>query len=169
MKKLIEKMVSILLPSFLTISIFLILSVPIYSTEASGWKVAAESDWEMVAESEDLKYYIDKQSIEEYKITCCWDALFPWHVDKGFEYPPNRSIRAWIKKISKTPKQYEAIEERDYQEDDCTKSRSRLLHLTKLYPDGIKESFNLSSVIKWDYIPPDTVAEVLHKYLCKKR
>ena len=170
MKELIEKKANILLPSFLIISIFLILSVPVYSTEASAWKVAAaESDWELVAESENLKYYIDKQSIEEYTITCCWYALFPRYVDKGFESPPNRSIRAWIKKISKTPKQFEAIEELDYQEDDCTKSRSRLLHLTKIYPDGINESSNLNSVIKWDYIPPDTVAELLHKYLCKKR
>jgi hypothetical protein len=169
MKKLIENMVGILLPSFLTISILLILSVPVYSTEASDWKVIPQSDWKLVAESEDAKYYIDKQSIEEYKITCCWYALFPWYMDKGYECPPNRSIRAWIKKISKTPKQYEAKEELDYQEDDCTESRSRLLHLTKFYPDGINESFNLSAVIKWDSLPPDTVAEFIRKYLCKKR
>ena len=169
MKKLVEKMACIPLPSFLTISIFLILSAPVYSTEASAWKVAAESDWELVAESENLKYYIDKQSIEEYTGTCCWYALLPRYVDKGFESPPNKSVRAWIKKISKTPKQSKAPEELDYQEDDCTKSRSRLLHLTKLYPDGINESFNLNSVIKWDYILPDTIAELLHKYLCKKR
>jgi len=169
MKELTEEMASILLPSLLTVSIVLSLSVPVYSTEASDWKVVAESDWKLVTESESLKYYIDKQSIQEYKSTCCLCALFPWYTDKSFECPPDRSIRAWIKKISKTPKQYEAKEELDYQEDDCTKSRSRLLHLTKLYPDGINESFNLSAVITWDSIPPDTVAAFIHKYLCKKR
>jgi hypothetical protein len=169
MKKLTKKMLSMLLPSLLTISIVLILSVPAYSTEASAWKVVAESDWKLVAESEDVKYYIDKQSIQEHKITCGWYALFPWFTDKGFDCPPDRSIRAWIKKISKTPKQYEAKEELDYQEDDCTKSRIRLLHLTKIYPDGINESFNLNAVMKWSSIPPDTVASFIHKYLCKKR
>jgi hypothetical protein len=169
MRKLTEKMESILLPSLLTIGIFLILSVPAYSTDASDWKVIPQSDWKLVAENENLKYYIDKQSIQEYKSTCCAYALFPWYADNSFECPPNRSIRAWIKKISKTPKQYEAKEELDYQEDDCTKSRSRLLHLTRLYPDSINESFNLSAVIKWDSIPPDTVEALIHKYLCQKR
>lgn len=169
MKKLIEKMINILFPSFLTISIFLILSVPVYSTEASDWKVVAGSDWELVAESTDIKYYVDKQSIEEFTISCSSYACFPWYMNRDSEGPPGRAIRAWIKKISKAPKEYEATEELDYQEHDCIKDRSRLLYLTKFYPDGINESFNLNSVIRWDSTPRDTIAKFLHKYLCRER
>jgi len=162
-------MVSVLLLSFLTISIFLVPSVPVYSTEAADWKVVAESDWELVAESEDLKYYIDERSITEYTTGCSSYVCFPWYMNEDFDYPPNRFIRAWIKMISITPKQYEAKEELDYQEHDCIKGRSRLLYLTKFYPDGINESFNLNRMIKWDSIPPDAIAKFLHKYLCKNR
>jgi hypothetical protein len=169
MKKFTKRIVSILLPNLLTISIVLTLSVMVHATEDSDWKIAPESDWKLVAENANLKYYIDKQSIQEYKVNSCWYALFPWYSDKDFGCSPDRSIRAWVKKISKTPKQYEAREELDYQEDDCTKSRSRLLHLTRFYPDGINESLNLTAVIKWDSIPPHTAAEFIHKYLCKSR
>ena len=169
MKKLTEGIVSILLPSLLTIGLLLTLSVPVYATEASDWKIAPESDWKLVAESENLKYYIDNQSIQEYEGNSCWYALFPWYTDKVFGCSPGRSTRAWIKKISKTPKQYEAREELDYQEDDCSRSRSRLLHLTEFYSNGVNESFNLNAVIKWDSIPPHTAAEFIHKYLCKIR
>jgi hypothetical protein len=168
MKKSIENMISILFLSFLTAGVFLILSVPVYSTEASDWKIVAGSDWELVAESTAIKYYIDKKSIEEYAVSCSSYACFPWY-PKDSEYPPDRAIRAWIKKISKAPKRYEAIEELDYQEHDCVKDRSRLLHLTKLYSDGINESLNLNSVIEWNYIPHNTIAQFLHKYLCRMR
>jgi hypothetical protein len=169
MKKLIETMTSILFLSFLIISIFLILPAPAYTTEASDWKVVAGSDWQLIAESKDLNYYIDRQSIKEYEVNCSSHFCFPWYTSDNSDYPPDRFVRAWIKKIHKAPKEYEATQELDYQEHDCVKDKSRLLHLTKIYPDGINESVNLNSVIKWDSIPRDAIAKTLHAYLCNKR
>jgi hypothetical protein len=169
MKKLIEKMASVFHPGFLAIGIFLILSILVYSTEASVWRVVPESDWELLAENKDFKYYVDKQSIRKYTTGCFSNVCFPWYRSDGSDYPPARFIRAWIKKIGKAPKQYEATEELDYEEYDCTKERSRLLHLTKIYPDGINESINLNVVIKWDNIPPDKIEHFFRTYLCKNR
>jgi hypothetical protein len=164
MKKPIEEIISVLLRSLLIISIFLV-SVTVYS--ARTW--AFGSDWQQVAESRDLKYYVDTKSISEQIGSCSFHRCFPWHRNCGCDDTPTRFIRAWIKKISKAPQQYQAIEELDYQEYDCTEGRRRLLHLTKFYPDGVNESVNLSILVKWQKIPRDEIAHFLYSYLCKER
>jgi hypothetical protein len=168
MRRLTKKMQHILLRSLLVISIFL-LSVTAYSTKTWAFKIVLGSDWQLVGESSDLKYYVDKESISEFIGSCSFHRCFPWYGACGCDDTPTRFVRAWIKKISKVPRQHRATEELDYQEYDCIKEKRRFLHLTKLYSDGINESVDLSVLVEWDKIPPDKIAQFLYNYLCETR
>jgi len=149
------------------IFILLVVLLLAHSAEASVWQIVPDSDWELVAENQDFKFYIDTLSIQEERVSCSSRVCFPWYGNSDSYYPPDNAVKAWIKKIRKAPKQYESVKELDYQEHDCTTDRSRLLHLTKCYPDGMSESFNLNFMITWDDIPPDKIAQFIHKYLCR--
>jgi Surface-adhesin protein E len=130
---------------------------------------AYAADWELLAENNDQQFYIDKESIEHSQITCSWCArCCVTSVDNCICDLPQDFMRVWTKKIFKHPGKYLAKEELDLQEYACEKDMSRLLHATRIYPDGTGDSVNLNVVMKWEGNTSDTLRELLHKYLCKK-
>jgi Surface-adhesin protein E len=127
------------------------------------------SNWELLAENNDQQFYIDKESIEHSEITCLWCIRCCLNTaDYCMCNLPEDLMRVWTKKIFKHPGKYQAIEELDFQEYACEKGMSRLLHATRIYPDGTGDSVNLNLVLKWEDITSDTLRALLHKYLCKK-
>jgi Surface-adhesin protein E len=130
---------------------------------------ANAADWVLLAENNDQQFFIDKESIEHGEITCLWCARCCVNtVDYCMCNLIEDFMRVWTKKIFKHPGKYQAVEELDFQEYACEKGISRMLHATRIYPDGTGDSVNLNVVMKWEDITSDTLRELLHKYLCKK-
>jgi hypothetical protein len=127
------------------------------------------ADWALLAENNDQQFYIDKESIQRCELTCLWCIRCCLNtVDNCMNNLPENFMRVWTKKIYKHPGEYQAREEMDFQEYACEKGMSRLLHATRIYPNGTGDSVNLNVVMKWEDINSDEMRELLHEYLCKK-
>jgi hypothetical protein len=138
------------------------------------WLLFAQSakaaDWELFAEYNEEQYYVDKKSIEHGETTCSWCIRCSLcSADSCMSDLPQSTMRIWTRKISKHTAKYQAVEELDFQEYACEKRMSRLLHATKIYPDGTGDSVNLNIVMKWEDISSDVMKELLHAYLCNNR
>jgi hypothetical protein len=146
--------------NLLMISVFTLLFV--HSTAAS--------DWELFVDGQNDEYYIDKQSIEVYAVNCSWHVCTNPQIDFALLRDlPKKFVRVWVKKTTKKPGKYDATEEMDYLEYECNERSARLLHLTKVYPNMVNESVDLSEIPKWSNIKRDAVLKLLYEYLCKNK
>ena len=113
--------------------------------------VAEGADWVLITLSNvGDKIYIDEESIKHNSKNTI--KVWEKHVPKGstFEKPFN----------SKQVTQLLV-----YGEYDCDQGRKRRLQLHFYFEDGTDQKYPGPN--EWSYVVPDTVAEVIIKYLCK--
>ena len=107
--------------------------------------IAESADWIPVAESKSYVFFVDKESIVSSNV-----------------------VRAWTKTLYKKPEQNRSKLGTYYlllYECDCREKRKRILQFSMYFTDGTSESFNYPDA-KWNYVEPDTVVEIIYKYLC---
>lgn len=127
----------ILLIAFLAMCILLFLSI-----------VAESADWIPVAESKSYVFFVDKESIKSVS---------------------SNVVGAWTKTLYKNPERNGSKLGTYYlslYECDCREKRKRILQFAMYFTDGTSESFNCQDA-KWNYVEPDTVVDIIYKYLCR--
>lgn len=111
---------------------------------------AQGADWELAAENKDVRFYIDKESI-----------------DKTAE----NSVRAWFKTEPTTPfrifEKY-MIYQLVYEEHNCKESKFRVLQTTGYHSDGTSKKV-ISEPSVWRDVRHVTPFELKHDYLCGDR
>ena len=97
------------------------------------------------------KIYIDEESIKHNSNNKV--KVWEKHVPEGstFEKPFN------AKKVT------QLLILREY---DCDQGRKRQVQLNFYFEDGTKQEYQ--STDEWSYVVPDTVADEIMKYICKK-
>jgi Surface-adhesin protein E len=111
--------------------------------------VSAEgADWVFVSRNNEGRWYVDKDSIEHISINV---------------------VRAWIKTVCLKncelgPKKVK--EGLAYAEYDCKGKKERLLLEVNYFEDGTTSEANYPDSNFTD-IPPDSIEEGIHDYLCK--
>lgn len=111
---------------------------------------AEGSDWQPVADNEENKIYVDKESIN---------------------YPSKNLVKAWFKTVPNTSvkmfKKY-MTHQIVYEEHDCKERKFRFLRATGYHSDGTtKEVISEPSV--WTDVQIGTIFKTKHEYLCKDR
>jgi hypothetical protein len=110
--------------------------------------IAESADWIPVAESKSYVFFVDKESIK---------------------FVSSNVVGAWTKTLYKKPERNRSKLGNYYlllYECDCREKRKRILQSSIYYTDGTSESFN-SPDDKWNCIEPDTVVEIIYKYVCR--
>jgi hypothetical protein len=114
--------------------------------------IAEAADWVLITLSNGGdKIYIDEESIKHNSKTTI--KVWEKHVPEGrtFEKPFNS------KKVTQLLV---------YREYDCEQKRKRKLQSNFFFEDGSKQEYQ--GPHEWSYVIPDTVAEEIIQYICKK-
>jgi len=111
---------------------------------------AKGADWQLIAENEENKFYIDKESIN---------------------HPSENLVKAWFKTVPNIPAKifekymtYQLVHE----EHNCKVRKFRILQTTGYHSDGTSKEV-ISEPSAWIDVPHVTTFETKHEYLCKDR
>ena len=108
---------------------------------------ALAADWVQtgVTEADGDIFYVDRQSIRTM---------------------PNGYKRAWNRVLHKLPTELGFTTSRLYYEFDCNQGRLRIISSVYFKDDDVAEKHN--NVNSWDYASPDSMADGLIKFVCRK-
>lgn len=107
---------------------------------------AIAADWVLVTDSiNDDKFYIDQQSIRT--------------MSNGFK-------RAWEQNYFVKSDKYGNTSTKIYYEYDCIEKRKRLLSFIIFKDEQVNNNVNI--VGDWAYVSPDSVAESLLQFVCRR-